>query len=72
MKCFRAWVTQKSLKPSETAYLLRTKGLKINLQFSKTGDPQIEVAYRTHYISRTLSQQKQEKTAKIGKILKNT
>ncbi len=61
MKCFRAWARQKGLKPSQTAYLARTRGSKKDLQFSKSGNPEIEAAYRTHYISPLLGEKKQEK-----------
>lgn len=61
MKCFRQWAIQKSLKPSETAYLARIREQKRELQFSKSGSPQIETAYRTHYISPLLSKRKQER-----------
>ncbi|MDI9634448.1 hypothetical protein QM565_01395 [Geitlerinema splendidum] len=60
MKCFRKWADQKGLKPSETIYLAKTRGPKRHLQFSKSGHPQIELAYRTHYISPLLSERKQE------------
>lgn len=59
MKCFRSWARKKGLKPSETIYLARTKGSKKELQFSKSGNDQIEKAYRTHYISSILSEKKQ-------------
>ncbi len=59
MKCFRSWATQKGLKPSKAAYLSRSREPKIDLQFSKSGDPQIELSYRTHYVSPKLSEQKQ-------------
>jgi hypothetical protein len=61
MKCFRVWAHEKGLKPSQTAYLVRTRGPKRELQFSKSGDPKIEMAYRTHYISPILTERKQEK-----------
>ena len=61
MKCFRSWAHKKGLKPSETAYLARTRGPKRELQFSKSGDSKIEEAYRTHYVSPVLSEKKQEK-----------
>ena len=61
MKCFRSWTHAKELKPSETAYLRRTKGPRTELQFSKSGDSIIEQAYRTHYISNILSDKKQKK-----------
>jgi len=60
MKCFRDWARQKELKPSKTAYLARTSGPKRELRFSKSGTPQIEFAYRTHYVSPALSEKKQQ------------
>jgi hypothetical protein len=61
MALFRKWARDRNLKPSETAYLARTTGPRRNLQFSKSGDPGIELAYRTHYVSPELSERKQEK-----------
>ena len=61
MKCFRVWAHKKGLKPSQTAYLARTRGSRKELQFSKSGDPGIERAYRTHYVSPVLVERKQEK-----------
>lgn len=61
MKCFRHWAAEQGLKPSQTAYLARTRGAKRALRFSISGNPQIETAYRTHYISRLLSEKKQQK-----------
>ncbi len=55
MKCFRLWSAQKELKTSETAYLARTRGSKKELQFSISGHPRIEQAYRTHHLSPQLS-----------------
>jgi len=39
-----------NLKPSCTAYKSWGKGPKIDLQFSKSGQPQIERVYATHYL----------------------
>jgi hypothetical protein len=61
MQCFSQWATEKKLKPSKTAYLARTKGQKRELVFSKSGDPNIEEAYQTCYISPILSEKKQQK-----------
>jgi len=58
MKIFRMRAIQCGLKPSETAYLARTRGPRRVLQFSKSGDPDIERAYRTHFISPELSEKK--------------
>ncbi len=64
MKCFRSLAPQKGLKPSKTAYFAKIKGPKRDLQFSKSGDPTIEKAYRTYYVSPILSEKKQEKLKK--------
>jgi hypothetical protein len=61
MKCFGKWAKGKNLKPSQTSYLLRTKGTHREAVFSKSGNPSIEKAYRTHYISPALSEKKQER-----------
>lgn len=61
MKYFRQWAIQKGLKPSETVYLVRSRGQKRELQFSKSGSPEIETAYRTHYVSPLLSEKKLER-----------
>jgi hypothetical protein len=45
------------LKASRTAYMSWGKGPKTRLQFSKTGDPNIEAAYATHFLRPTGLQQ---------------
>jgi hypothetical protein len=57
MRCFRRWAQTRGLKPSETGYVARTRGRQ-SLRFSKSGDPGIERAYRTHWVSPELSQRK--------------
>lgn len=59
MAIFRRWAFRRGLKPSETTYLKRTKGPREELRFSKSATPELERAYRTHYISPELSQRKQ-------------
>jgi hypothetical protein len=61
MKLFRAWATTKGLSPSETAYVRKRQ--KQPLRFSKSGHPTIERLYRTHWVSRRLSEKKQERVA---------
>lgn len=61
MQIFRNWVKKQGLNPSQTAYLARTAGPKRELRFSKSGRPDIEKTYRTHYISPGLSEKKKEK-----------
>jgi hypothetical protein len=62
MRCFRAWARRRGLKPSETAYVARSRGRRA-LRFSKSGNPSIERAYRTHWVSPRLSERKREKLA---------
>jgi len=60
MAIFRHWAWEKGLKPSETAYVRRTRGGTLPLRFSKSGDPEIEKNYHTHYVSPTLSESRQQ------------
>jgi hypothetical protein len=57
MRLFRSWAERRGLRPSETAYVARTPG-RPALRFSKSGDPDIERAYRTHWVSPELSERK--------------
>lgn len=60
MKTFRKWAAARKLEPSVTAYVGKTRWGKRDLQFSKSGHPVIELAYRTHFISSELSERKRE------------
>jgi hypothetical protein len=62
MRLLRAWATAKRLVPSETSYVARTPRRE-TLRFSKSGDPDIERLYRTHWISGELSRKEQERVA---------
>jgi len=62
MRSFRRWAQARGLKPSETAYLARTRDRR-PLRFSKSGDPGIERAYRTHWVSPELSEKKRARLA---------
>jgi hypothetical protein len=57
MRLFRSWAERRGLRPSETAYVARTPDRRV-LRFSKSGDPDIERAYRTHWVSPDLSERK--------------
>jgi hypothetical protein len=61
MKIFRRWAQEKGLKPSQTDYVRKTRAGTVALQFSKSGDLDIEKSYRTHYVSPTLSKRKQQR-----------
>lgn len=58
MKCFRKWAQDKGLNPRETVYKRRTKGGKLRLRFSVSGNPTIEQLYSTHYVSPILKEEK--------------
>jgi hypothetical protein len=60
MAIFRRWANAHGLKPSEAAYVARTRDRR-PLRFSASGDPAIERAYRTHWVSPKLSEAKRER-----------
>jgi hypothetical protein len=62
MRVFRAWAQARGLKPSETGYVARSRGRQ-PLRFSKSGDPAIELAYRTHWVSPELSDRERARLA---------
>jgi hypothetical protein len=62
MKLFRSWATETGLFPSETHYVARTPQRQ-TLRFSKSGEPRIEQLYRTHWLSRELSERKRARLA---------
>jgi hypothetical protein len=62
MRAFRRWARASGLKPSETVYVSRSRDRR-PLRFSKSGDPGIERAYRTHWASPELSERKRARMA---------
>ena len=56
MAMFRQRALAHGLKPNETRYVRRTRTRTVDLQFSKSGDPDIEKSYRAHYVSPALSE----------------
>ena len=60
MKILRTWATGQGLVPSETVYVARTRDRRA-LRFSKSGNPDIERAYRTHWVSPALSEAKRRR-----------
>ncbi|MCW5977985.1 MAG: DUF2293 domain-containing protein [Bryobacteraceae bacterium] len=63
MEAFQGWAREKGLNPSETRYVRHTRGGTVDLQFSKSGDPDLERNYRTHYVSPALTERKRERLA---------
>jgi hypothetical protein len=49
MRVFRNWAQSAGLRPSETVYVSWTRDRR-RLLFSKSGNPNIERAYRTHWV----------------------
>ena len=62
MRSFRGWAQARGLRPSETAYVARTRDRR-PLRFSESGNPEIERAYRTHWVSPELSERKRARLA---------
>lgn len=62
MQLFRRWARGRGLAASETAYVARTRDRR-TLRFSVSGQPAIECAYRTHWVSPELSAAKRARLA---------
>jgi hypothetical protein len=60
MRLLRRWAVDNGLQPSETAYVARTRDRR-RLRFSVTGKAEIELAYRTHWVSPALSEAKRRR-----------
>ncbi len=60
MAIFRRWALANGLSPSETAYVARSRDRR-PLRFSRSGEPAIELAYRTHWVSPELSEAKRRR-----------
>ncbi len=62
MRVFRRWAQRRGLVSSETGYVARTRDRR-PLRFSVSGAPEIERAYRTHWVSPELSAAKRDRLA---------
>jgi hypothetical protein len=62
MELFRRWANSRGLLPQESAYVSQTIDRRA-LRFTLSGDPSIEGAYRTHWISPELSEERRERLA---------
>lgn len=62
MKVFRRWAVGRGLQASETGYVARRRDRR-PLRFSKSGNPDIERHYRTHWVSPELSEKKRQRLA---------
>ena len=52
LRILRFQAEELGLKPSFTVYMRWGKGPKARLRFTKTGDPNLEEAYATHFVGR--------------------
>jgi hypothetical protein len=64
MSMLHEWALAKRLTPSEGTYVRTTRAGSADLQFSMTGDPEIERRYRMRYLSPELPGPKQEQLQK--------
>jgi hypothetical protein len=62
MAIFQGWARDQGLRPSETSYLARSRDRR-PLRFSRSGDEDIERAYRTHWVSPEVSEAKRRRLA---------
>jgi hypothetical protein len=60
MTAFRWWSERQGLQPSETEYVARTRDRR-RLRFTPSGDPALERAYSTHWVSPELSERQRER-----------
>ncbi|MGH3875058.1 MAG: hypothetical protein ACRDSR_26775 [Pseudonocardiaceae bacterium] len=63
MRLFRRWAQRRGLLPRETGYVTWTRDRR-PLRFSVSAAPEIERAYRTHWVSPELSAATRERLAK--------
>lgn len=62
LELFCSWAADKGLIASETQYVARAPQRQ-TLRFSRNGDPAVERAYRTHWLSPDLSEAKRARVA---------
>lgn len=60
LRLLREWAAKRRLVPSETEYISRTTTRR-TLRFSASGDADVETAYRTHWLSPSLTQAERER-----------
>ena len=62
MRVLQRWARQRRLVASEVAYVAHTPDRR-SLRFSESGSPEVERAYRTHWVSPELSAGRRERLA---------
>jgi hypothetical protein len=61
------WAAGKGLKPGEAEYLSQTRDRR-TLRFTENGGPQVEAAWRTHWVSPGLTAAQEERIAKRREV----
>jgi hypothetical protein len=61
------WAAAVGLKPSEAEYISQTRDRR-TLRFTENGDPQVEAAWSTHWVSPGLSEAQEAKIAKRREV----
>ncbi|MBS1854791.1 MAG: DUF2293 domain-containing protein [Acidobacteria bacterium] len=68
MNTLQEWAKARGLKPVETAYTRRGREGNVDLRFTISAEPEVERMFRTHWMSPSLSESKQEQIKqKVGK-----
>jgi hypothetical protein len=65
--CLERWAADKGLRPSEAEYMAQTRDRR-TLRFTDNGDPQVEAAWRTHWVSPGLTAAQEERIAKRREV----
>jgi len=60
LELLRSWAIGKGLLASETQYVARTPQRQA-LRFSRSGEPELELLYRTHWMSPAIPEKKRER-----------
>jgi hypothetical protein len=62
LRLFRVWAESRGLRATEASYTAQGRGgQRRTLQFSASGNPEIEKVYQTHYVSPEVSEKKQQR-----------
>ncbi len=61
------WAAGEGLKPSEAEYVAQTRDRR-TLRFTEKGDPQVEAAWRTHWVSPGLTAAQEERITKRREV----
>jgi hypothetical protein len=66
MGLLRSWAAAKNLSPSEAQYVARTPQRQL-LRLSRNGDPDLERQFRTHWLSKAISEKQRERLEEKAK-----